>query len=209
MTAIRFRLVFAGLALGFLVGCAHQVPANPNRAAIPTQTNKLPLNVGVYFSSTFEGYQLSESKWGDTWNFTNLGQASAYQFREALEEKFIKVVKLKSAPGKQQATEPPLDLVLVPEIQAYNFDIPLTKFQVYPATITYKLNLYEGDTLVASPMANGVGDTTGSPGPDFSENPSRSASRAIEEGVNKAIAVIVDSPQVQNLVKQRKQADAR
>lgn len=205
MITTTFKAGFAWISLSFLVGCAHQIPATPNRAAIPQQANKLPFSVGVYFTSVIEGYQHSESKWGDTWNFTNLGQASTHQFRDALEEKFIKVVKLKSPPNKQQAGESSLDFMLVPEIQAYSFDIPFTKFQVYPATITYKINIYEGETLVASPVVNGVGDTTGSPGPNFAENPSRSASKAIEEGVNKAITAITDSPQFKSLTKLRTQ----
>jgi len=47
---------------------------------------------------------------------------------------------------------------------------------------------------------NGVGDTAGSPGFDFSTNPSNSASKAIEDGVNKAMAAISGTPPVQAMV---------
>jgi hypothetical protein len=192
-----FKSGLAGLAIGLLAGCAHQVPATPNRAAIPIPTHKVHLSVGVYFSSAFENYQHSESKWGDGWNFTNLGQASAHQFRDALEENFVKVVKLKSPPSKSEAEADALDFMVAPEIQGYSFDIPFTKFQIYPATITYKINIYEGDTLSASSVVHGVGDSAGNPGFDFSENPSRSASKAVEDGINKAMNVLTDSPAVQ------------
>ncbi|MBC2731776.1 hypothetical protein [Thiobacillus sp.] len=197
MTTMMFKSGLAGLAMGLLAGCAHQVPATPNRAAIPIPTHKVPLSVGVYFSSAFENYQYSESKWGDGWNFTNLGQASAHQFRDALEENFVKVVKLKNPPSKSEAEERALDFMVAPEIQGYSFDIPFTKFQIYPATITYKINIYEGDTLSASSVVHGVGDSAGNPGFDFSENPSRSASKAVEDGINKAMNVLTDSPAVQ------------
>ena len=199
MTATMIKAGIVGITIGFLGGCAHQVPATPNRAAIPIPTHKVPLSVGVYFSSTFENYQHSESKWGDGWNFTNLGQASTHQFRDALEENFVKVVRLKNPPSKSESGERALDLMIAPEIQGYSFDIPFTKFQVYPATITYKINIYAGDTLTAAPVVNGIGDTAGSPGFDFSTNPSNSASKAIEDGVNKAMTALVGSPQVQAL----------
>ncbi|MHB1216540.1 MAG: hypothetical protein ACYCY9_16315, partial [Thiobacillus sp.] len=69
----------------------------------------------------------------------------------------------------------------------------------YPATITYKINIYAGDTLSAAPIVNGVGDMAGSPGFDFSTNPSNSASKAIEDGVNKALAVMAGTPVIQSL----------
>ncbi|MCA1978619.1 MAG: hypothetical protein LDL19_05215 [Thiobacillus sp.] len=203
MSATMIRTGVAGVAIGFLAGCAHQVPATPNTAAIATPAHKVPLSVGFYFSEAFLGFQHSESKWGDGWNFINLGQASANQFREALERNYVTVVKLNGKPGKAESDAKALDLMIAPEIQGYAFDIPLTKFQVYPATITYKINVYQGDTLSASPIVSGVGDTAGSPGFDFSTNPSNSASKAIEDGVNKAMAVLATTPVVQSLAQKK------
>jgi hypothetical protein len=191
------RAGIAGISISFFAGCAHQVPATPSLAAIPVPAHKAPLAVGVYFSDAFLGFQHSEAKWGDGWNFTNLGQASASQFRDALEKNYATVVKLNGKPTKAESDAKALDFMVEPEIQGYSFDIPFTKFQVYPATITYKVNIYEGDTLSAAPIVNGVGDTAGSPGLDFSTNPSNSASKAIEDGVNKAMAVIAGTPAVQ------------
>jgi hypothetical protein len=200
MTATIAKAVFAGLVISTLVGCAHDVPATPDRSAIPIQTHKAPLSVGVYFSDTFVNFQHSESKWGDGWNFSNLGQASAHQFRDALEENYVTVVRLKSPPSKAESEARGLDFMVAPEIQNYSFDIPFVKFQVYPATITYKIDIYEGDKLHASTVVHGVGDTVGNIGPDFSANPSKSASKAIEDGVNKATAAISKSAPVQALV---------
>jgi len=200
MKATMIRMGIAGIAIGFLAGCAHQVPATPCQAAIKVPAHKAPLAVGVYFSDAFLGFQHSESKWGDGWNFTNLGQASASQFRDALEKNYVTVVKLNGKPSKVESDAKALDFMVAPEIQGYSFDIPLIKFQVYPATITYKINVYQGDTLSAVPIVNGVGDTAGSPGFDFSTNPSNSASKAIEDGVNKAMAAISGTPPVQAMV---------
>jgi len=199
MTAALIRTGIAGVAIGFLAGCAHQVPATPSTSAISVPAHKVPLTVGVYFSDAFLGFQHSESKWGDGWNFTNLGQASANQFRDALEKNYVTVVKLNSKPGKAESDAKGLDLMVAPEIQGYTFDIPFPNFQVYPAPITYKINIYAGDTLSAAPIVNGVGDTAGSPGFDFSTNPSNSASKAIEDGVNKALAVMAGTPVIQSL----------
>ncbi len=204
MTATMIRTSIAGVAIGFLAGCAHQVPAMPSLAAIPAPAHKAPLTVGVYFSDAFLGFQHSESKWGDGWNFTNLGQASASQFRDALEKNYVSVVKLNGKPSKAEFDAKALDFMVAPEIQGYSFDIPFTKFQVYPATITYKVNIYQGDTLSAAPIVNGVGDTAGSPGLDFNTNPSNSASKAIEDGVNKAIAAISATPSVQAVASSKK-----
>lgn len=203
MTATLIRTSIAGIAIGFLAGCAHQVPATPSLAAITVPAHKTPLSVGVYFSDAFTNFQYSESKWGDGWNFTNLGQASANQFRDALEKNYVTVVKLTSKPSKAEAASKALDVMIAPEIQGYSFDIPLTKFQIYPATITYKINIYDGDTLTASPVVYGVGDSSGNPGFDFSENPSRSASKAVEDGVNKAINALSSSPAVQVIAQKK------
>jgi hypothetical protein len=200
MTATMIKTGIAGLAIGLMVGCAHQVPATPSLNAISVPSHKVPLSVGVYFSDAFMNYQHSESKWGDGWNFTNLGQASANQFRDALEKNYVTVVKLNSKPSKVESESKALDFMIVPEIQNYSFDIPLTKFQVYPATITYKIDIYEGDSLSASTVVNGVGDMAGSPGFDFSTNPSNSASKAIEDGVNKAMVAVSGTAPVQSLV---------
>ncbi len=185
----------------FLGGCAHQVPATPNIDAIAAPSSKLPLSVGIYFSDTFLGYRHSESKWGDTWNFDNLGQASASQFREACDKNFTNVVRLDGKPSRMEAEVKKVDLMIAPEIAGYSFDIPLMKFQNYPATITYRIEVYEGDRLSFSSMVQGVGDTKGSPGFDFSTNPAKSASRAIEEGVNQAMSEIRASERVKQMIK--------
>lgn len=203
MTVTTIKAGVAGLVMAFLGGCAHQVPAIPSSAAIPTPGHKIPLSIGVYFSDAFTNYQYSESKWGDGWNFTNLGQASANQFRDALEKNYVTVVKLSSKPSKAEAASKALDFMIAPEIQGYSFDIPFTKFQIYPATITYKVNIYEGDNLGASPVIYGVGDSAGNAGFDFSENPSRSASKAVEDGVNKAMIALTSSPTVQAMAQKK------
>ena len=199
MKASHIKVGILALMFSFMGGCAHQVPATPRSGAIAVPANKAPLNVGVYFSDAFMNYQHSESKWGDGWNFTNLGQASANQFRDALGKNYVTVVKLNGRPSKAESDAKALDFMIAPEIQSYSFDIPLTKFQVYPATITYKIDVYEGDGLSTTAVVSGIGDMAGSPGFDFSANPSNSASKAIEDGVNKAMTAISNTALVSSI----------
>jgi hypothetical protein len=92
--------------------------------------------------------------------------------------------------------------VVEPTIRNFTFDIPFTKLQVYPATIQYTITLRgpSGQTLYAATV-DGVGDTEGSAGFDFSANPAQSATKAVEEGVKKAVDDLANSPAVQELAK--------
>lgn len=175
-------------------GCAHTVPVTPTANAVTAPAQKLPFSVGLLISDEFVGYQYSEAKWGDTWNYTNLGQASSTMFRDGLEKYFQSVAKVPKKMSKSEATQAGLVAVIAPQVESFSFDIPFTKFQTYPATIRYKVDIFDGEALVFSKVVDGVGDLKGSPGPDFTENPSRSATNAVELGVKKAMEEIANAP---------------
>jgi hypothetical protein len=191
-----FSLVVLAVALS---ACSHNVLVAP---APPQQINapKSPLNVGLYITDQFKNFQISESRKGDTWIYPNLGQASADQLQLALQKVFSSVEVVSSKPPVKSNKDITIHAVIEPAIEKFDFNIPMTKFQVYPATITYKITVYDkvGKIILTKTIA-GVGDTKGSPGFDFAANPARSASKAVTEGVKNAVEVIANSNEVKKL----------
>lgn len=196
---ITAGIFFLFIILGFfVVGCSHNVvvaPKSPEMAA----ANKMPIDLGLYLSEDFKNYEISESRKGDKWNFTNLGQASAAQFQLGLTQIFRKVIVVSSRPPLSSA-EGPVGLVIEPQIDRFDFEIPMTKFQVYPAKINYRVVAYDSDgRILFTELAEGVGDTQGSPGFDFAENPSKAATKAVEEGVRNALEALVAAEELKSL----------
>lgn len=188
-------------------GCAHQILVSPNPATSTATGEKLPLNIGLYMSEAFRNYQMSESRMGDSWQYTNLGQASAQQIRAGLEQRFQSVTVLQSRAFPQ--VNPQVVAVVEPEIQSFTFDIPITKFQIYPATIRFKVSLIgAGGEVIYSNTTSGVGDTSGSPGFDFAANPARSATKAVEVGINDLLNEMAKSPAIQKLLQTPKTGPA-
>ncbi len=194
---IAFFLLVVGVALSS--GCSHKVLVAPKP---PEQiiTEKSPLNVGLYISEKFKNHQVSEYKMGDKWNYTNLGQASATQFQLSLEKTFHTVEIVDSKPPFPNGKDITVHAVVEPSIDKFDFDIPFTKFQVYPARLHYKIIVYDiAGNIILEKTVEGIGDTKGHPGFDFAENPSASASKAVEDGVEKGIKAIVNSEKIQRL----------
>ena len=200
------RLLITGL-LFIAAGCAHQIVVSPSQGAATSAGAKLPIDIGLYMSDAFRTYQHSEGKLGDTWNYTNLGQASANQFRYGLEKRFRSVALLQSK--TVNLANSALTVIVEPEIASFSFDIPITKFQIYPATVRYKVSAVgvNGDVLYSNTV-NGVGDTSGSPGFDFSANPARSATKAVEVGVNAALDDLVNSAAIKKMLQAPAQTPA-
>ncbi len=186
-------------ALVLAVGCAHTVtvaPKPPERRV----GDKVPADIGLYLTKEFTDYRVSEFKMGNTWNYDNLGQASATQLQPGLAEIFRTVDLVDARPPLSKPQPRVLHAVVVPRIEKFEFDIPFTKFQVYPARISYKVTVYDmAGQVVLERTVEGVGDLKGSPGLDFAENPSKSASRAIEDGANKVLDVLFASDEVRRL----------
>ena len=187
------------LVIAFSFGCSHNVMVAPERPMQIT-TEKYPLDVGLYISEELKNYQVSESKWGDKWNYTNLGQASATQFQLALGNTFHSVELVDSKPPFPSGKDIIIHAVVEPEIEKFDFDIPFTKFQVYPARVHYKVIVYDiNGNIIMEETVEGIGDTKGHAGFDFTENPSASASKAVEVGVQEAIKRIVNEKKIQEL----------
>lgn len=195
------RYAFAGLLLAAATGCSHMIPVVPNSSAVASGP-KIQADVGLILSDELKRYTVNESRMGDSWNYANLGQASAEQFRNYLESRFRKVTVVAENSSPATWSSQGLTAVFDPRIQGFTFDIPLLKFQTYPATIRYSLSVYSPGSrqVVYKANVSGIGDTAGSPGFDFATNPSRSASRAVEEGVKESVENVLANPAVKSLI---------
>jgi hypothetical protein len=194
------KLGLAALVLAVASGCTHMVPAVPNASAIASGP-KIPADVGLILSDDLKRFSVTENRMGDNWSYANLGQASAEHFRNYLESRFRKVTLVPEGSAASWSSQG-LAAVFDPRIAGFTFDIPLLKFQTYPATIRYSVTVYAPGSPQAIYKANvsGVGDTAGSPGFDFAANPSKSASRAVEEGVKASVEDVLSNPGVKALI---------
>jgi len=158
--------------------------------------------VGLYLTDEFKNYKISEYRKGDKWNYSNLGEASSVQLKLGLGQIFRTVEIVDEKPPFSKPKVITLQAVIEPAIYKFDFDIPFTKFQVYPAQIGYKITLYDMDGKVLfTKMVDGIGDTKGQPGFDFAANPSKSATKAVEEGINKVLETILASEEIKALGK--------
>jgi hypothetical protein len=194
--------LIVGAAVVLSVGCAHSIVVAP-KPPEKTGAETMPLDVGLYLSSEFKSYKVSEFRKGDKWNYDNLGEVSAAQFRLGLGQIFRKVELVDERPPFKNDSARVLHAVIEPAIDKFDFEIPITKFQVYPARIHYKVTVYDlaGKVLFIRTV-EGVGDFKGSPGFDFTENPSKAASKAVEDGAGKAFDALMSSDEVKALLKQ-------
>lgn len=194
--------VLAVLGLALSVGCAHSVVVAP-RPPEKALADKVPLDVGLYLTTAFKAHSVSEFKMGDKWNYPNLGQASATQFTLGLGQIFRTVEVVDEKPPFTKPKSRTFHAVVEPAIEKFDFDIPFTKFQVYPARVSYKITVYDmSGKVLLTRTVEGIGDTKGSPGFDFAENPSKSASKAVEEGANRALDALLAADEIRALLKQ-------
>lgn len=191
-----------GLLVGFTfsAGCTHTVLVAPKPPVM--STGRTSLNVGLYITDEFRNYQVSESVMGHTWNYTNLGEASTAQFSLGLGQTFRTVEIVNDKPPFSKPVVTILHAVIEPTINNFTFDFPFAKFQIYPARIHYKITVYDmRGNIIFAKSVEGIGDTKGSLGIDETENPSKSASKAVEDGVYKALETISSSEEIKALLK--------
>ncbi|MBI5192402.1 MAG: hypothetical protein HZA08_03040 [Nitrospirae bacterium] len=214
MKNIRGRVISIrlGVALSIILSisfflfsaCSHTMIATPRLSEGKYLGKKIPLNVGIYVSDSFKNYSVSESNSGDTWNYPNLGSASANLFKSGLTEIFEKVEQVEGKPPYAKSEQFSIHAVIEPNIDKFYFDIPITKFQIYPASIVYRVIIYDPNgELIFEKIIEGIGDTRGNPGFDFSTNPSRSATKAIEDGVNKSLDAIMSSEKIKTYASEK------
>lgn len=196
----KLIMLFLGLIISsILFGCAHTVPVVP-RPPEKAYAEKIPLDAGLYLTENFKQYKVSEYRKGDKWNFANLGESSATQFRVGLSQIFRSVELIDKRPPFAEPKPANMQIVVEPEIEKFDFDIPMTKFQTYPARIRYRITVFDmdGNTICARSV-EGIGDVKGQPGFDFAENPSKAASRAVEDGVSKSLDAILGAEELKKL----------
>ncbi len=193
-------MLFLGVVISsILFGCAHTVlvAARPPEKAY---TEKIPLDAGLYFTEDFKKYKVSEYRKGDKWNYTNLGESSATTFQIGLSQIIRSVKLVDKRPPFVEPKPINIQIVLEPAIEKFEFDIPFTKFQTYPARIRYNITIFDIDgNKICARSVEGIGDIKGQPGLDFSENPSKAASRAVEDGVNKSLEAILGAEELKKL----------
>ncbi len=94
-----------------------------------------------------------------------------------------------------------LDVVIELQIDKFYFYNPPFNWQVWRASITYKITLYDSNwNVLFTRFIEGIGDTKGHFWVPVSENASNAASKAIEEGVKKAIDIILTSEEIKTLL---------
>jgi hypothetical protein len=193
----------AGFTLIFSVGCAHTVDVVPG---LPSENilsaKKIPLDVGLYITDKFKNYKVPEFRQLIEWNYTNLGEASSAQFRLGLSQIFRTVELVDEKPPFSKPRAAILYAVIEPTIDKFDFDIPPIAFLVYPARILYKITVYDmSGKVLFTKSALGIGDTQGKGSFDPTEFPSKSASKAVEDGVNEALETILASEEIKTILK--------
>lgn len=157
---------------------------------------KVPLNVGYYITEKFEKYNVVKRGFVN-WDYPNLGMASALQFKLALEQLCRRVETIDIPYMKKEG----LDVVIEPQIEKFYFYAPPFNWQIWRASITYKITLYDSNwNVLLTRFVEGIGDTKGHSW-IYAENASVAASKAIEQGVNKAIDTILTSEEIKTLLR--------
>jgi hypothetical protein len=193
-------VVTIGLFLS--VGGAHTIvvaPKPPERVA----TEKIPIDVGLHLTDELKNYRVSGFRMGDKWNYENLGRASTTQFTVGLGQVFRTVEIVDARPPFAKPKPRTFHAVIEPAIDRFEFDIPLTKLQVFPARIQYRITVYDlSGKLLFARSVEGIGDTKGgADGHDLSVNPVKSAAKAIEDGARKALELLSTSEEIKGLLK--------
>jgi hypothetical protein len=206
------KLIFVGLLISLMslsLGGCYPIPANKYAIAEPVLRGKpyvykIPLNVGLYISPDFEYFSVKKWK-GPLWHYDNLGKASAKQFELELNNIFRKVEVIYEKPPfkkniwKEKARK--LNAIIEPKIEKFYFGIPIWNTLNYPARIRYEIVFYDMNrNIIFKKIVEGIGNTKGRWVPE-SQNASIAASRAIEEGVSKAIETILTSDELKTFLK--------
>ena len=188
--------LFVTLLIVFYTGCSHTIIAAP-RPPEKRIEEKIPIHIGLYISKEFKNYKVSQPRLGDMWNYTNLGEVSSVQFKLGLERIFHVVEMVDEKPPFTKPRKTILYAVVEPTIDMFYFNIPPIDVQMYPARIYYHITVYDmNGRILLTQSIEGIGDTKGNQSFSFTKNPSTSASKAVEDGVNKAIEAILTMQEI-------------
>ena len=169
--------------------------------------DKIPLAIGLYLSEEFKNYRVTDSEktLGTTYDFWNLGKESAGMFEVGLRHTFQKVLVLEEKPPFTKAPAVPLQAIVEPAIESFDFKTPALVFQTWSSNIHYRVEVYDpsGKTIWKKSII-GKGEASGSYTRTLEElgaNPSRPATRAIEDGTNQLLEALTGSEEIKGLVK--------
>jgi hypothetical protein len=195
MLVLTGLLISLTLLLPSCVSFDHVVHTKPSGM---TFGEKVPLNVGHYIPAKFEEYSVHKhDSFIGSYYYPDLGITSAVQFKLALGQLFRKVETIRDIPyAKKEAKG--LDVVIELQIDKSYFYNPPFNWQVRRASITYKITLYDSNwNVLFTRFVEGIGETKGRGYNKLSV----AASKAIEEGVKKAIDTILTSEEIKTLLK--------
>ena len=193
MLVLTGLLISLTLLLPSCVTFDHVVHTKPSGM---TFGEKVPLNVGHYIPAKFEEYSVHKHGFFGSDYYPDLGITSAVQFKLALGQLFRKVETIRDIPyAKKEAKG--LDVVIELQIDKFYFYNPSYPGQVWRASITYNITLYDSNwNVLFTRFVEGIGVSKGQ-----KNNASVAASKAIEEGVKKAIDTILTSEEIKTLLK--------
>lgn len=155
MSFHRLRIYVFVLLVLFAAACTIKYPIelNPDLRNPPT-FDKLPLTIGVYYSTEFKNYEFRQKKVHPKLWVIPAGKGSVALFDKVLPIMFGNVVQLKTWPVPRQEN-PELSGVLIPSIQTLELDGAEGFLR---AVIIYQFTLYSSDgQSIASWTVKGIG----------------------------------------------------
>jgi len=207
-----------------LYGCSHSSPFGRVPVSVTPKLvekvyeERIPLNVGLYITDEFKNYQfpLSGKTFGLTYDFYNLGSESAGVFEFGLGQMFDKVLLVDEKPPFSKPKTVIPGVVIEPKIDKFALEMPTLAFQTWISRIQYSITVYDpSGKAIWTKNVEGLGDTKGdyrqllSPPEtkeEITQNPSRSATKAVEDGTSKALEAIYSSQEIRGLLpKEKKQ----
>jgi len=187
------RFVYLLLSAALLAACSHNVPVNPSVNA--ARTVKIDRTVGLYISRDLETFTFEDTQYGDTWKYP-IGAPSARAIEQAAARTFARTFRVQALPPDLPGARA-LDAVLEPQIEHFNFDLPLLKTSTYRAEIRYRFTLHSPTgAVIDSWTVTGEGAVNGKPGFDFTTWPGAAADEAIEDAMRRFVDEIELEPGV-------------
>jgi len=167
--------------------------------------NKIPLNLGLYINPDFEYFKVKRWKGIELWHYDGLGMASAKQFQLELNNIFCKVELIYPFPkniwpemGKE------INAIIEPRIETFYCGRPFAVTGTWKAKIKYEIILYDiNRNIIFKRSVEGVGDFKGRIR-NHEGNAGVAGSKAIEDGVSRAIEAILASQELMAVVKANK-----
>ena len=188
----------AGLAFAALLAGCGGVRIKAEDSVPPPLVDALPLRAGLYYSPEFRNYAAREERWSTKWEVSlGAGHVAAIdRLARAMFANLVPVADLTKPP------QPPLDLILEPRFEEYDFVTPRDAgAEIFAVTIKYRINVYDGaGRLIDSLVLTGYGNENA--GGLTSTKPLTVATRkAMRDAGAKFAIEFPEQPVVQKLVR--------